>query len=73
MSPYSIAWLAWIVAFVVIESLALFDKRQGDTLSEHVRLWAGVTGKGPGVKLRRLGLLLGLVWLTVHLLTVDFV
>lgn len=75
MSPYTVAWIAWGLGFVAIESAALFDKDEGDTLSEHVRKWAGVKGGGSGAwaKVRRVGLLAFLAWLSVHLLTDGFV
>lgn len=36
---YTIAWLAWGLMFAVIEGLALANRDDGDTLSEHVREW----------------------------------
>jgi hypothetical protein len=38
MKPYTVAWIVWILAFIVIESKAIARKAEGDTLSEHV--WA---------------------------------
>ena len=35
-SFYTVAWVSWLVLFVVIEALALRDTDKGDTLSEHV-------------------------------------
>ena len=66
---YTLLWVGWIVLFFVIEGAALLNERRGDTLSEHVWHWAGISGKGRFVKLRRLALLILLCWLTVHFLT----
>jgi len=35
---YTVSWVLWLLAFVIIEWLALKDIDTGDTLSEHV--WA---------------------------------
>jgi len=35
-SKYTWLWIAWIVAFLIIEGLAIFNKQAGDTLSEKV-------------------------------------
>lgn len=32
-------WLLWFAAFAVIEGVAIKNDVQGDTLSEHLRLW----------------------------------
>lgn len=42
MSGFTIAWIVWGVAFAIIEGIALFNSRRGDTLSEHVWAWIGV-------------------------------
>ena len=67
MTAYTWAWIGWLVAFCVIEGLALTNKTYGDTLSEHV--WAALRGKGPAVKFRRFLLLTLLCWLIVHFLS----
>lgn len=45
MSGYTIAWLGWIAYFVVVEGMALFNSKPGDTLSEHVWAWFGTQRK----------------------------
>lgn len=40
MSWWLLAWVVWGVYFCVVEGLALANRRDGDTLSEHV--WAFV-------------------------------
>lgn len=69
-SPF---WGAWILYFIVVEGIALFNSKGGDTLSEHVWAWLGYN---EGVKfptgsqrLRRFLTLAFLAWLVVHLLT----
>ncbi|HEY9416163.1 MAG TPA: hypothetical protein VIQ30_15485 [Pseudonocardia sp.] len=42
MSVFTWAWIAWGVAFAVIEGVALVNSRSGETLSEHVWAWIGV-------------------------------
>lgn len=79
MSIFTIGWLLWIAAFAIEEGIALTNKRQGDTLSEHVWKWfavpeAGSTdaGKRPatvGLRLRRFALLAFMAWLALHFLT----
>jgi hypothetical protein len=69
-------WPFWlIVGFGVPEAIALVSKRQGDTLSERLRNWGGTeeNPKGKLVRLRRLGLLAALAWLSVHVLTTGWV
>jgi hypothetical protein len=69
MSAWSIAWIAWALAFVGIEGAALMRKdRPGRpaTLSAHV--WWLVRGTGTWHQLARAALVFGLGWLTHHLL-----
>ena len=78
MSAWTWAWIGWGVYFVVVEGMALFNSRSGDTLSEHVWSFLGysaITGNDPlrepfgWTRLRRFLLLAFLAWLDVHLLT----
>lgn len=72
MSGYTWAWLAWIVAFLGIEGRALFNKRQNDTLSEHVWSWFAITApdkSAPMGQARRAVLLMFMAWLSAHFLT----
>ncbi|WJN63257.1 hypothetical protein [Streptomyces phage phiScoe54] len=72
MSGWTWAWLAWIGLFLAIEGKALFNKTEGDTLSEHVWKWFGTSklAKPSGtVRLRRFVLLAFMAWLSVHFLT----
>jgi len=69
---YTIAWVLWILGFLAIEFLAIRDKRQGDTLSEHV--WEVIGTKHKGTKtiamwIARLGLGALFVWLIPHFFT----
>ena len=69
MDGYTVAWIMWIVMFLVIEGKAIIDKDRGDTLSEHVWKWFGVKSKPLGWKQRRWALAAFLGWLTTHLVT----
>jgi hypothetical protein len=60
----------------VVEGKALFNKTEGDTLSEHVWKWFGTArtaekqGQPTGwVRLRRFVLLAFMTWLSAHFLT----
>jgi hypothetical protein len=66
---YTILWIMWILAFLVIEGAAIFNKDPGDTLSEHVWKWFSVTDKGIGWRIKRVILLAFMGWLTVHFMT----
>lgn len=80
MSNYTIAWIAWIVAFLVIEGTGIVRKDPGATLTEHVRDWFAVRdkqGRTPKltalVRVRRIALLGFMAWLSVHFLTGGFI
>lgn len=66
---FTVLWLIWLGIFIIIEGLALADRDEGDTLSEHVWKWFAIKGKGKWVTLRRLALVTLMVWLTIHFLT----
>jgi hypothetical protein len=76
VTVWSWLWIGWLAAFCVIEGKALFNKTEGDTLSEHVWKWfstqrtAAKQGQPTGwVRLRRFVLLAFMAWLSVHFLT----
>jgi hypothetical protein len=71
VSGYTIAWLAWLGAFVVIEGRALTNKASEDTLSEHVWRWFAVRDKSRKglIRARRFALLAFMAWLSAHFLT----
>jgi hypothetical protein len=73
MSGWTTAWLLWIAMFFVIEMPAVFNKRPGDTLSEHIWAWFAIKDKPKGWRMRRLTLIAALAWLVLHLLGVNFV
>lgn len=66
---FTTAWIVWLIQFGAIEGLALFNKAEGDTLSEHIWKWFSILDKGTGWRLRRFSLLASLAWLVAHLLT----
>lgn len=63
------AWLAWAGAFAVIEGVALMNKKEGDTLSEHLRLWFSTMSNdgGLGCHLKKVVPLAFVIWLVGHL------
>lgn len=69
MSGWTIAWLLWGAAFLLIEGLALFNKTIGDTLSEHAWSLTRPYGRrtGPWVITARALIAVFLIWLTGHL------
>jgi len=52
MRIHPLAWLAWVLAFVVLETIALFNKAPNDTLTQtivsYVPGWALFAGIGWG-------------------------
>ena len=69
MDPYTVFWLFWVAMFGAVEGAALVNKREGDTLSEHVWDWFSIQSKGSGWRARRFVLLAFLAWLSAHFLT----
>ena len=69
MSTWTVLWLAWGFVFVVVETLAIIDRRRGDTLSEHVWKWLKVGARQPTllVWVARAGVLIFCAWLGFHL------
>lgn len=73
MSLWTFAWIGWGVYFAIVEGMALFNSKRGDTLSEHV--WAflgfsdGVRSPSGWTRLRRFVVLAFMAWLSVHFLT----
>jgi len=71
MDPFTLGWILWGVYFCILEGVALVRSAEGDTLSEHIRLWFG-TKKGTKPTLwawaRRIFLAVFLLWLTIHFL-----
>lgn len=39
MDVFTLLWVAWGLAFAVIEGVAIVNDRRDDTLSEHLREW----------------------------------
>lgn len=71
MTKYSWLWVVWALLFGVIEYKAIANKKEGDTLSEHV--WKLIGTDTPGRNwhhwLFRGALGVGLGWLIVHFFT----
>lgn len=69
VTAYTWAWLGWFAYFIVVEGIALLDRREGDTLSEHVWKWLMPERGAMAWRLRRVALLAFMAWLTLHFLT----
>jgi hypothetical protein len=65
VSPWTWAWMAWLVVFLCIEIPAAI-KRKGATLSEHVWKWFGIRTKDKGYRWKRLVLAGFLIALSCH-------
>lgn len=70
---FTIAWVGIVLYFIVWEAIALWRKRRGDTLSEHVWEWFCLKGKKDGKSpwciIRRILFFGFWIWLTVHFLS----
>lgn len=82
MTGWGWAWAVWVVYFLIVEGVALFNSKPGDTLSEHVWMLFGTQRRKPGepvrprsgwTQLRRVVLLAFMVWLAAHFLTGGWV
>jgi hypothetical protein len=82
MSGFTVAWLVWLLYFAVVEGIALFNSKDGDTLSEHVWAWFGTQRAKPGqpvkdrtgwAQFRRFLLVAFMAWLSTHFLTGGWV
>jgi hypothetical protein len=68
MSGFTFAWCAWWLIFAIIEGVALFNRQEGDTLSEHIRKWFKVKDPRPtGLTwFFRAVLMTVLIWFITH-------
>lgn len=68
---YSIAWIIWILGFGIIEYKALQNKKEGDTLSEHIWWAMDTKGEGPSwINWAVRGVLAGgFLWVIPHFFT----
>ena len=70
---FTASWIVMGVWFLIWEGIAIFRKKRGDTLSEHI--WAWFSLEGPKKNLKpwqgwmRFGFLAFWAWLTFHFLS----
>lgn len=65
---YTNGWLALLAGGLALEGAALLNKKEGDTLSEHVWAWLkGSNGQAP--KSRRIALVAGMAWAAGHFIS----
>lgn len=69
MSGWTWLWLFWVAMFFAIELPAVFDKKPGGTLSEHIWEWFSVKEKSKWWRVRRLVLVVALGVLMYHFLS----
>lgn len=76
MSWWTVFWIFWLILFLIVEGMALCNKKSGDTLSENVWEWFAIDvdacqgerkrGRVWMWRLRRLALLVLMAWLFMH-------
>lgn len=70
---FTAAWLVMGAWFLLWEGIAIFRKKSGDTLSEHVWSWFSLRGPKKNLTkpqgLMRLAFLAFWAWLTFHFLS----
>jgi hypothetical protein len=67
---FTLAWALWGVFFLIVEGLALWNRRIGDTLSEHIWRWLGIGQTvTQWIRVRRFITLAGLLWMILHFFT----
>lgn len=71
MDLFTLAWTAWIAAFIALEGAAFWHRRTGrrdETLSAHVWRWTGSLGSrtSPRTWAARTALLIFGAWLAGH-------
>lgn len=59
-------WIAWGLVFAILETIAILNKTDGDTLSEYTRKWLGVFPKKQWSIVGATALLGFLVWFGWH-------
>ena len=69
---FAVGWMVWTLIFVAWESIALKNKRSGDTLSETTRWLFRVKTSKLGRTLFLLIWSAFAVWFAVHILTGEF-
>ncbi len=67
MSVADVVWGGLLAVGAVVEVYALLNGRDGDTLSEKIRLWLGVR-KQPGRAIFAAGWLVFSIWFLGHVL-----
>lgn len=71
MSLWTWLWIAWIALFAIIETVAIVNDKDEDTLSEHFRRWFRTdTKRGRTVWLVISGIFMA--WFVVHIAAEGF-
>ena len=70
MDKFTIAWIFWLLYFLVVEFDAILSNDIPGTLSEHIFAWFCMKGqRGKFAHLRRVVLLCFMAWLSAHMVT----
>ena len=67
MNHPDLTWLLWVGGFVILETIGLITKRNGDTLSERTRQWFR-TNTRVGASIFGVSWVVFAVWFLVHIL-----
>lgn len=62
-------WITWTVMFVAFETIALANRREGDTLSENIRALFRTSTSRVGRALFAVGWIGFSGWFAIHILT----
>lgn len=68
-------WIAWVIVslggFALLETIALINRRRGDTLSENIRRWLGIDPPNPiariGIPAFAAVLIIFVIWFIPHI------
>lgn len=70
MNRFQIAWIVWVLWFIVWEWIAVTNDRPNDTLSEQIWLLIGTGSERSGLNwFFRIGLAAGIAWMIPHFMT----
>ena len=79
---YTWGWIVWLLYLAILEGIALFNSKPGDTFSEHMWIWFGTKRNETGqpeakrtgwMQFRRFILVAGMAWLSFHFISGGWV
>ena len=73
MDFWTFAWIGWLLAFLILEAVAIVRKKSDDTLSEKTWRWFSLKGDKSKLKswqyMLRYGFIAFWLWLTIHFIS----